>query len=244
MDLDAAPFARLSRELSSYGDRAATVEAIACRAVETLGSTRAAVARATADGYAFEAATDPDVLDKIERIAQVTHEGPALTALHDKATVLMDDVRKETRWPEYCARVAALTAVRSALVFYLQLDGVGLGVLAFYEDEPGWFTDDRIELAGVFADHATVALAKAAEHDHAAHLAIALQTNRIIAEAIGILMSTYKINEDHAFDLLRLVSQHSNRKLRDVAADVAHTGELPEPPVRRREPTLSQPRQP
>jgi hypothetical protein len=30
------------------------------------------------------------------------------------------------------------------------------------------------------------------------------------------------------------VSQHTNRKLRDVAADVAHTGALPEPVARAR----------
>jgi GAF domain-containing protein len=229
LDLDAAPFARLARELSSYGDRAATVDAIAQRAVETLGCTRAAVARATGDSYTFEAITDEVVLPTVEHIAKTTQQGPALSALRDKATVLVDDVRQETRWPDYCALLAELTPIRSALGFYLELDGVPLGVLMFYEDEQNWFTDDRIDLGSVYADHATVALAKAAEHDHAAHLTIALQTNRIIAEAIGILMSTYKINEQHAFDLLRLASQHTNRKLRDVAADVAHTGALPEP---------------
>jgi GAF domain-containing protein len=242
VDIDAAPFARLARELSSYGDRAATVEAIAHRAVDILGCARAGVARATPDGYTFEAATDTEVLEVMARIATVTHEAPALAALHDHTTILMDDVREETRWPEFCARVAALTPVRSALAFHLELDGVPLGVLAFYADEPGWFTDDRIEVASVFADHATVALAKAAEHDHATNLAVALQTNRVIAEALGILMSTYKINEQHAFDLLRLASQHSNRKLRDIAADVTHTGTLPEPvPRPRRESRLSSP---
>ena len=104
--MDAAPFARLARELSSYGDRAATVDAIAQRAVQTLGCTRAAVARSTADGYMFEAATDSDVLDTVERIAQAKQQGPALSALHDKATVLMDDVCRETRWPDYCAQLA------------------------------------------------------------------------------------------------------------------------------------------
>jgi GAF domain-containing protein len=141
----------------------------------------------------FEAATDSDVLDTVERIAHTTQQGPALSALHDKATVLMDDVSRETRWPDFCAELTELTPVRSALAFYLELDGVALGVLAFYEDVPGWFTDDRIELASVYADHSAVALAKAAEHDHATNLAIALQTNRIIAEALGILMSTYKM---------------------------------------------------
>jgi GAF domain-containing protein len=232
MDFDAAPFARLARELSSYGDRAATVGAVAQRAVETLGCTRAAVARANADSYTFEAITDNVVLPTVEHIAKTTRQGPALAALHDKATVLMDDIRQETRWPDYCAQLAESTPIRSALGFYLELDGAPLGVLMFYEDEPNWFTDDRIDLGSVYADHATVALAKAAEHDQSTHLKIALQTNRIIAEAIGILMSTYKINDQQAFDLLRLASQHSNRKVRDVAADVAHTGALPEPPAR------------
>ena len=40
-------------------------------------------------------------------------------------------------------------------------------------------------------------------------------------------MSEYKISRSRAFDLLRIASQNSNRKLRDVAADVAHTGTLP-----------------
>jgi GAF domain-containing protein len=242
MHIDAAPFARLARELSSYGDRAATVEAIARRGVDTLGCARTGVARVTAGGYTFEAATDPDVLNVVERLANVTRESPALTALHEHTTVLVDDITEESRWPEFCARLAALTSVRSALAFYLELDGAALGVLAFYHDEPDWFTDDRIELAAIYADHATVALAKAAEHDHATNLAIALQTNRIIAEALGILMSTYKINEQQAFDLLRLVSQNTNRKLRDIAADVTHTGTLPDPVTRtRRQSTLSPP---
>jgi GAF domain-containing protein len=228
MHIDAAPFARRARELSSYGDRAATVEAIACRGVDTLGCARAGVARVTAGGYTFEAATDPDVLNVVERLANVTRESPALTALHEHTTVLVDDITEESRWPEFCARLAALTSVRSALAFYLELDGAALGVLAFYHDEPDWFTDDRIELAAIYADHATVALAKAAQHDHATNLAIALQTNQI--------------NEQQAFDLLRLVSQNTNRKLRDIAADVTHTGTLPDPVTRtRRQSTLSPP---
>jgi AmiR/NasT family two-component response regulator len=42
------------------------------------------------------------------------------------------------------------------------------------------------------------------------------------------------MSQDEAFDLLRWASQHLNRKLRDVAADVIETGELPGRPSRGR----------
>jgi hypothetical protein len=60
----------------------------------------------------------------------------------------------------------------------------------------------------------------------AANLEIALRHSREIGYAIGILMATYKISADAAFDAIRTVSQHTHRKLRDVAVDVVRTGGL------------------
>jgi AmiR/NasT family two-component response regulator len=39
-------------------------------------------------------------------------------------------------------------------------------------------------------------------------------------------MAMNKITKDQAFDALRVASQHSHRKLRDVAQDVIDTGTL------------------
>jgi hypothetical protein len=66
----------------------------------------------------------------------------------------------------------------------------------------------------------------------AANLEEALATNREIGQAIGILMATDHLTAEQAFERLRTASQHSHRKLRDIAADVAETGVLtvtPEP---------------
>jgi len=46
----------------------------------------------------------------------------------------------------------------------------------------------------------------------------------VIGTAIGILMAVRGITEPEAFDLLRVVSQHTNRKLRDIAEDVVRLG--------------------
>lgn len=56
------------------------------------------------------------------------------------------------------------------------------------------------------------------------HLQVALASNRDIGTAVGILMRVHLVAQDEAFDLLRRASQHSHRKLCDVAADVIFTG--------------------
>jgi AmiR/NasT family two-component response regulator len=60
-----------------------------------------------------------------------------------------------------------------------------------------------------------------------ANLEQALQTNRRIGQAIGIIMARNLITEDEAFRLLRETSQRSHRKLREVADAVVETGEVP-----------------
>lgn len=60
----------------------------------------------------------------------------------------------------------------------------------------------------------------------AANLEIALNSNRDIGTAIGILMSTHLVTQQQAFTMLRTASQHGHRKLRDIANDVIFTGSL------------------
>lgn len=63
-----------------------------------------------------------------------------------------------------------------------------------------------------------------AAEEQMAQLQIALQTNRRIGMAIGILMAINKIDEDEAFALLRTASSRRNIKLRAVAEEVIRAG--------------------
>lgn len=63
-------------------------------------------------------------------------------------------------------------------------------------------------------------------NQRAANLERALESNRAIGTALGIIMASEHVNEDEAFARLRAASQHTNRKLRDVAEDVIYTGTL------------------
>ena len=120
--------------------------------------------------------------------------------------------------------------VRSALGHCLVVDNLVLGAMLLYSTQPGFFTDDICRFTDVYADHAAIALSRATEHDRAQNLERALQSNREIGVAIGILMSRYGLTEEAAFDLLRVTSQHRHRKMRDIAAETVYTGELPPDP--------------
>jgi hypothetical protein len=58
----------------------------------------------------------------------------------------------------------------------------------------------------------------------AKNLAIALNTNRDIGVAIGIVMTNHALNRDEAFALLSRASQTTNRKLHEIALEVARVG--------------------
>jgi hypothetical protein len=66
-----------------------------------------------------------------------------------------------------------------------------------------------------------------------ANLETALLTARRIGTAVGIVMVTYKVPADAAFDLLVMVSQQTHRKVRDVAEDVIEVGDLVDPALSR-----------
>lgn len=68
---------------------------------------------------------------------------------------------------------------------------------------------------------------------HAAQMDEALKSSRTIGAAIGIIMASRRLGEAEAFEVLRAVSQNSNRKLRDLAADLVASAvvtEAPPPP--------------
>jgi AmiR/NasT family two-component response regulator len=75
----------------------------------------------------------------------------------------------------------------------------------------------REQAVGFAAD----ALALVAElSDEVSQLKSALDSNRRIGMAMGLVMGQLGVADDEAFDALRRISQNTNRKLRDVAEDI------------------------
>ena len=100
--------------------------------------------------------------------------------------------------------------------------------LNIYSRAPHAFDDIALEHALVFATQCSLVISAHLANDRADHLVRALGSNREIGVAMGIIMARHQVTQDQAFALLRLVSQESNRKVVDIAAQIATTGELPQ----------------
>ena len=57
--------------------------------------------------------------------------------------------------------------------------------------------------------------------DEVGHLKLAIEHRDVIGQAKGILMAREHCTADEAFDILRMASQRENRKLHEIAAQLA-----------------------
>ncbi|SHN71077.1 GAF domain-containing protein [Geodermatophilus obscurus] len=154
--------------------------------------------------------------------------GPCLDAVWHQDSFHIDDLTTEQLYVDWSRRVVAEIGIRSSLSLQLFTDPdnvVSLGALNLYSPQPGSFDTDTRAEAVAFAAHAAIALHSAQTE---AHLRSGMVTRTVIGQAEGILMERLKITADQAFGVLSRVSQHRNRKLRDVAQNLVETGEIPD----------------
>lgn len=136
-------------------------------------------------------------------------------------------IRRPHRDPGYAQQMGAYCRISGERLFELRVAEVGYGYLRFlFRDDDFSSTADE-ELATAFATHAAISLDRAAQLQKIGNLRTAIETNREIGAAVGILMATKTIGYQESFRLLLGVSQNDNRRLRDVAAEVVYTGALP-----------------
>lgn len=222
-------FATLARGLAKLPTLADTLQAVVDYAAANIeGAEHAAITvKRGKQGYQTIAATGqlPLLVDSIQ---YETHEGPCLQAIDDHHVFRSDDLATDARWPNFGGRAAETTKVASMMSHRLYIeDEDTIGALNLYSREPAAFASLPLTALDELATHCAIALARAAEHDQNEHLRLALDTNRDIGVAMGIIMALHKITKEQAFDALRVASQHTHRKLAVIARDVAETGELP-----------------
>ncbi len=227
----ARDFAELGRTLAAQPDEEATWKAVvdaACKAIP--GVEDADITIVLGESFRTVAPTS-DLPAQVDKLQYQLRSGPCVDAILQDTVFRTGNLAEDDRWPEFGAKAAAEFGVQSmlALRLFIEDDDV-LGGLNLFSMKPDAF-DDRAELVGsIFATHAAIALAASRSRHKAENLERAQQSNREIGMALGILMSRHRITRQEAFDLLRMASQHSQRKLRDVALDVVDTGMLDFPP--------------
>jgi GAF domain-containing protein len=223
---DAYTFASLAMDLHDADGMEETVQAVVDFALEAVGCDHAAVALSTPgrpdQGVEVGAVSDP-VVEELYRLQFAAGVGPLIDALRDRRVIAIPDATTEDRWPGW-SKVMVDHDVRSVLHVPLAVSQRTIGVLSLYSARPDAFGDDDFAVAHILARHASIAVATARQEET---MARAMDARKLVGAAMGILMVRYDIDLERAFEVLKRYSQHNNRKLRDVAAEVIETRALP-----------------
>jgi ANTAR domain-containing protein/GAF domain-containing protein len=176
-----------------------------------------------ADDYRSLAATSPLATD-MAQLQRRHRQGPGLDAADGETMVLSNDLRAERRWPTYAA-AAVKAGVLAALSFQLhtpqQQDPTRRAVLTLVSHLPDTFNREAQTVAAILAAHAATA---SIAHDRGAQFQSALATRDAIGQAKGMIMERFDVDAAHAFGLMKKLSQDSNIRVVDVAAQIVARG--------------------
>jgi hypothetical protein len=178
-------------------------------------------------------ASDP-VAAELDDVQFRSGLGPGPEALQSRDPIYTPRLADSGRWPVLAA-AAEQCRVASAVSHGLFIRQPGqwsaLGVFTLYSQTPDAFGEEDLEFGSILAAFVAVAVAqsrRSADVDRReAALHRALSTRDVIGQAKGILMERQRLSAGEAFDLLRHASQRLNRKVTEVARDLAETGEIP-----------------
>ncbi len=184
------------------------------------GCDHAAVTMVTSAGLETMAATS-ELATGADHLQYELGEGPCVDTVRSHTTVISSDIASDPRWPRWGPLVARKCGFGSMLALLLYTGERSYGVLSLYSGRPHAFSADDILMAHSLATHLAVAVAAARTSQNQS---IAMVSRLVIGQAEGILMERHGMSAGQAFELLRKISQNTNRKLVTVAEELVETG--------------------
>ena len=222
----AEDFERLGQQLLQSA-QANPFEAVTQLAMERVPHAAAASITTVRHGSFVTASATDEMARRADAIQYELGSGPCIDAIVDQTIYQPKDLGSDDRWPEYGRLVEAELGLRSMLSYRMNLESTGvIAGLNLYAHDTAAFDEHDLAEGLLLTTHAAQAVSAAHLRDRADNLERALASNRDIGTAVGVLIAQHKLTRDQAFDLLRIASQNTNRKLRDVALDVIDTGEI------------------
>ena len=216
-----AAFLQTADHLYASEDLDETLHRLTTAITQTIpGCEFASVTMAEAGSYVTRGETNP-LARQIDEIQYETGEGPCLDAAETEALVYTPNMARDTRWPQFSARVAEEAGVGSLLSCRLSLaaaPGWTLGAINLYAMQPDKYTEEDRDLALLFAAITAVVLDASRRQRQ---LRQAMDSRDVIGQAMGVLMAQSNLTAEEAFAHLRTASQRLNVKLHDVAARIA-----------------------
>lgn len=215
--------AGLALPTMSATDLLGLIVELAVQVVEGVDGASVSVFQRAGPGFHTSNASSPTIRS-IDEAQYEKAEGPCVEAIRTAGEVTVS--LPIGRWPAF-ARRAAEEGIASVSSLPLIAAEQTVGALNLYSTSERELGGDALMAGRALAAQAALVLTNAAALTLAEltnqQLREALQTRDMIGQAKGILMARQRIDPDGAFDILRRASQRTNRKLRDVAADIVNS---------------------
>lgn len=223
--LSASFFAQVSQDLMEIGEETPTLHSVVERAVEVVPACDwASVTLRRRRNKTETVAASADLARRADQLQYDLGEGPCLEVAIIGQPRISNHLETSQDWPRWGPRAAQI-GVRALLGIELSTADEVLGALNLYSGTAGAFTGDDLDVADIYATHATNALTSARM---SSGLRTALHSRHRIGVAQGILMELYGLSMEQSFELLRRYSSHTNTKLGEVAEHVVQHRALPE----------------
>jgi GAF domain-containing protein len=187
---------------------------------EVLGAAGAGIMLADDEGRLRFCSTSNLVLGALEQLQIELDEGPCLLAYRSGSVVLAEDLRDDDRFSRFGPRAleAGMAAVYS---FPMRLDSQIVGACNLYNEAPGKFTDDQVEVGEVLADVATSYLINARDIEQkdllTRQLQRALDSRVLIEQAKGFVTARTGMEPAESFELIRGYARRNQQQVRMVA---------------------------
>ena len=190
------------------------------------GADSASISELTHGTFLTLAASDQAARDG-DALQYTLGSGPCMDAILERTVLAPIDLTTDPRWPVFGPKVAETLGFRSMLSLRLLTDVPdSIYGLNIYGQQPEAFDRQAVLCGLLVGTYASSIVLSSGSRETILNLEKALQSNRQIGIAVGIIMATYRLTPERSFEMLRVASMNHNRKLRDIAESVVLTGTL------------------
>jgi GAF domain-containing protein len=194
--------------------------------VELLSADAAGIMLADPAGELRSVAHSSEDAHSTELMQLQAAEGPCMDCYRTARPVVVEDLSDAGgRWPTFVRHATTALLFRSVHAVPLRFRGEAIGALNLFGRRPGALPDDDLELAQALADVATIAIlqerALRRSEDLNVQLQVALNSRVVIEQAKGVLGHHTGLDMDQAFNMMRAYARRNNRRLAEVAREIA-----------------------
>ena len=213
-------FSELAQELAAAPDENARLKVAVEAAVALVERCHHAGVTINEKNVLLTRVSSDDVVHRANELQHALGEGPCLDVRRDQNTVVSTSLEDDQRWPRWSSQVHAELGVESMMSLLVYTDQKSFGALSLYAREGQRFDADDVAVGQAIAAQLAVTITAEREIDG---LGLAMHNRLIIGQAQGILMATLDLTADQAFDYLRRTSSQTNRKVVEIANEIATT---------------------